>query len=58
MLALEDADFHSVYIILMSDFIYSLCQILIFYRPVAIYDPVEMKNVTCIMIDRRLALFS
>lgn len=58
MLAFVDADFHSAYIILQSDFIYSLSQILTFYRTIGIYDPVEIKKAICIMIDSRLTLFS
>lgn len=58
VLAFVDADFHSAYIILQSDFIYSLSQILTFYRTIGIYDPVEIKKAICIMIDSRLTLFS
>lgn len=35
-------------------FIYSLAQILVFYRTVDLYDPAGMKKVTCSMTDSRL----
>jgi len=42
--ALVGVDFHSTYIIFYFDFIYSLGQILIFYKTVDLCDPVGIRR--------------